>query len=634
MDCCNAPIKAGTVQNRKPTYHRDHIMRPAVHHVTRNIALAAFAATLIGCGDSPPTVKESASGTTVFLEQGWGADERQGFYYTSQGSQLLPYSWFLALEQVDNEELFRSDRNMRRYGYIPQPVSSGGNPDGLPIGFVKDDRVDDFVVTDMSATRLSLSNQHLYHQYQEWLGFTCAACHTSEVEYAGRTLRIDGGPPLADFQSMLEDLSLALATTIADEEKLERFSRNVLAVGSHNEGEVQRLKNEISAYLGWFNRYAEFNYRGAPSRYGHGRLDAFGAILNRVTASFTGIPENAAPANAPVSFPMLWNVSHLDWVQWNGSANNHIARNVGEVAGVFAHATVETPYSSERFTSSANIVNLDQLERLISALDSPKWGPPLPAIDEGKAQSGKELFDRHCAACHGTRDANGEFPMTEPNVLGKRFIKTQMIPLAAIGTDPLMATNFVNPEYNVDPGPIRPLLPAPYQSAERVPRPVVLSVTVRALIKRALADIHPPLDEQQLLALAGDHLPPESGGPTPPNLLAYKARPLNGIWATAPFLHNGSVRTLRALLLPQEQREASFYVGSSRFDPDAVGFESRPGGDSFRFETIGADGAPLPGNSNLGHSGRGYTQTRDEDGNWRDFTDDERNQLIEYMKTL
>ena len=58
--------------------------------------------------------------------------------------------------------------------------------------------------------------------------------------------------------------------------------------------------------------------------------------------------------------------------------------------------------------------------------------------------------------------------------------------------------------------------------------------------------------------------------------LGYKARPLNGIWATAPYLHNASVRTLYQLLLPAEQREKTFNLGSKEFDPVNVGYVDGP----------------------------------------------------------
>jgi hypothetical protein len=109
------------------------------------------------------------------------------------------------------------------------------------------------------------------------------------------------------------------------------------------------------------------------------------------------------------------------------------------------------------------------------------------------------------------------------------------------------------------------------------------------------------------------------------NLATYKARPLNGIWATAPFLHNGSVPNLYQLLLPDNQRVKTFSVGSREFDPENVGYRTDAG---FEFKTH------LPGNLNTGHSGPDFTQTKGEDGNYRDFTDDERWSLLEYMKTL
>ncbi|WP_349510094.1 hypothetical protein [Bradyrhizobium sp. NAS96.2] len=47
----------------------------------------------------------------------------------------------------------------------------------------------------------------------------------------------------------------------------------------------------------------------------------------------------------------------------------------------------------------------------------------------------------------------------------------------------------------------------------------------------------------------------------------YRARPLDGVWATAPYLHNGSVPTLKDMLLPQGRRPGSFCVGSREYDP-------------------------------------------------------------------
>jgi hypothetical protein len=101
----------------------------------------------------------------------------------------------------------------------------------------------------------------------------------------------------------------------------------------------------------------------------------------------------------------------------------------------------------------------------------------------------------------------------------------------------------------------------------------------------------------------------------------YKARPLDGIWATAPYLHNGSVPNLDALLRPAAQRPKSFTIGVRTFDPVRVGFLTDVAGFP-RFNVSGPDGSPIAGNSNAGH----------EFG--AKLSDVERAQLVEYLKTL
>jgi hypothetical protein len=592
---------------------------------------------LSGCfkaSDNEVTAPPAEKPELVILEQGWNSDERVDFYNTSQGSQLIPYAWFLALEQSDSELLFRADDNIGRLGYIPQQPVAGRNPDGLPVGFVKDDTIDPLLVTKISTSRLSSETGALQSEYREWLGLTCAACHTSEIQLDKHRLRIDGGPPLSDFQSFIEGLSKALQITVENDDKLTRFAKKVLAQGGYSEGEKQRLQQELSKFITWLDNYIEINYDGLTTAYGYGRLDAFGAILNQVTTSFTGIESNSAPANAPVSYPYLWNTSQLSWVQWNGSANNHIGRNVGEVLGVFAHTIVKTSDPTEMFLSSAKIINLDRLENLMSQLDSPKWQSPLPPIDQGMAAKGKILFAENCVFCHGIRNDDGQFPMTNPNPVGKQFIKVNMIALNKIGTDPLMAMNFITPALNVDPGVVRQFLPDKYQNEAKVPRAVMLSAVVKSVIGKQVLAFSPPLDQQQLLELTGYHLPEDKGGRAPPNLIAYKARPLNGIWATAPYLHNGSVSSLYQLLLPDSKREKSFDVGGKELDVKNVGFLPSKTGNHFKFNTVDTSGMPIPGNGNYGHSGKSHTTTREENGLWRDFTNGERYQLIEYLKTL
>ena len=99
---------------------------------------------------------------------------------------------------------------------------------------------------------------------------------------------------------------------------------------------------------------------------------------------------------------------------------------------------------------------------------------------------------------------------------------------------------------------------------------------------------------------------------------------MQGIWATAPYLHNGSVATLHDLLLPPSQRRQAFFTGTLEFDPVEVGYVTAPSAEnSFEFETHDKTGKPIDGNSNEGH----------DFGN-ADLAESERKALIEYMKTL
>jgi hypothetical protein len=76
------------------------------------------------------------------------------------------------------------------------------------------------------------------------------------------------------------------------------------------------------------------------------------------------------------------------------------------------------------------------------------------------------------------------------------------------------------------------------------------------------------------------------------------------------------------LLLPAKDRAKQFYLGSMEFDPKYIGFEMTQVKEAFLFDTT------LTGNSNAGHEyGAGY-------GNAPALTEDERWQLIEYIKTL
>jgi hypothetical protein len=604
----------------------------------KNVTACVIAlAVLAGCNGkeqaATDTTVTSTTGTTatttsdtpatptaaIRLDQGWSEQEAETFYYTPQGSQLIPYAWFLTLEVDDAQSLFRDNANMARYGYITASAASAENPDALPVGFVLDSgtteplltAADDYGSADPQRSTGPTGNKG---GSTKWLGMTCAACHTAELRHGGKVFRVDGGPAMADHETFIHAMARSLEATQRDEAKFTRFAQRVLG-STYNPDAATKLKADLTTYTTSFRQAAERN--DAPVAYGFARLDAFGAIFNQVTEVALNIPGNHEPSDAPVSFPFLWGAPHLDWVQWNGSVDNPLARNVGEVMGVYGNFTLDP--GPKQFTSSVQILNLDKMEKQLGKLEAPKWPEEhFGAIDKAKAEAGKQLYADNCAKCHYVRDeTTGEYPMTPKNQFGKQFILTRMIPVKEIGTDPKMVQRFFR---MVDPGVLRPQLKT---NDPKVLAGSVLGAADGGVILRSFAALQPPLTPQQKLAMMGFRDPTNK----PPNPNAYKARPLDGIWATAPFLHSGSVPNLYQLLLPVSERAKTFHVGSREFDPKDVGFSTQPFPGSFEFRTSET------GNSNAGHEGLYYTQ-RQEGGTNRDFTVDERRALIEYMKTL
>jgi hypothetical protein len=583
--------------------------------------------------ESPAEVLDRSRVT--YLNQGWTSETRHDFYYLTQGSHLVPYEWFLHLERHDREELFRGDAHMEQLRFIVQAPQSPRNPDGLPIGFALDDNPT--TVNDGSMYRLQQAflptdaARANYPRTNRWLGFTCAACHTAEVECGEQRIRIDGGPAMADIEQFLVRLAAAVEATWRDEARLTRFADRLLGeqLGEQADRdddravERERLKEELANYSLVLAQLVRRSKGTTP--YGFARLDAFGAILNEICETGLGIPENHHPADAPASFPQLWDTPRLDWVQWNGSAGNPIARNVGQVLGVFGQLRLDTDPPADQFRSTVRIDNLDRLEQFVQSLKSPRWPESLGELDENLVSQGKLLYQHNCQSCHHLPDeSTGEYPQIQ--IGEKQFLRTRMVPVDQIGTDPQLADHFIR--RRAKPGVLASRLPAPFGEFEQVPRAVLLGVAVQGVIERNATVRN--MTPEQLAALRA-YRPQDD---RPPEVWAYKARPLNGIWATAPYLHNGSVPTLYHLLLPEYERPTTFHVGSRRFDPRLVGFDTSPESGTFRFRVHDERGRVIPGNSNAGHSGRFYTHVRNPDGTLREFTDAERWALVEFLKSL
>ena len=534
----------------------------------------------------------------IYLQQNWDDNDRQFFYFTDQGSRFMPYDFFINLEQSDNQKLFKVPENLLRYGYVPVPASKE-NPDGLPIGFTRS---------------------------EGQLGFTCAACHTQLIKYNNKFIRIDGGQAMADFPTFRLDLVKAIETTLNDEDKFSRFTINLLGNDSSDE-ERNELKDSLQLVLAKQKDYNRRNH--SKVEYGYSRLDAFGAILNK-GLNLTGIKDNFNPPDAPTSYPYIWDTPQHDYVEWNGSQSNSsigaLARNVGEVIGVFGEVDINPKkwlfFIDGGYASSIQASNLRKLEKVVTKLQSPQWPDFFPSIDKNLAQSGRPLYEKYCLGCHADIDR------TDP----ARKIQVKMSTLDAIGTDPIMARNALEHrgKTGIFNGQPRFYKVGEVMGEEAPALFVVNNVMVGVLKNNPLQALLAKRDAKKLGHADVIHQPKYVDGKIIEHgkevseyaLLAYKARPLNGIWTGGPYLHNGSVPNLYQLMLPAEKRDKTFYIGSWEFDPVNVGYVSTETPGSFLFDTS------LKGNGNGGH----------EYGTGTDglpvLSDDEIWALIEYMKTL
>jgi len=533
---------------------------------------------LAACGKSPPPIDSGqavpGAARAINLEQGWSQDDQDRAWFASFGSRLMPLAWLQHLEQADAQALFVSDANMSALGFLPQTATTN-NPSGFPVGFTRD--------TDDKG--------------REWAGLGCAACHTGQVNYKNTQMRIDGGQALIDFNGFEAALIESLSATVSDRAKFERFAQALGVQGDDR----QALENEIVALTETLD--ARHRMNATPVPYGFGRLDAFGQIFNAVAVDFLGIPENKRTPDAPVSYPVMWDASHLDVVQWNGSAPNAgpgpLLQNVTTAMAVYGSLDVAGHDGMGGYPSNVDFGKLGEIQNWFYKLKAPQWPVQvLGALDPQRLARGSALYAQQCASCHQLSDRN------DP----KRQLKATLTPLADVGTDPRMAQNFLASKSST--GAFQGRKEGVFVGDKFGAQAQTSDLVVHAAVGAALR--HPVVATRD--ALLSYHEVIKAAIDKNPDY--YKARPLSGIWASAPYLHNGSVPTLAELLKAPGERVASFDVGSREFDPEAVGLDSAAGTRRSVFDTT------LPGNSNAGHS---YGTT---------LAAEQKRDLLEYLKSL
>jgi len=328
-------------------------------------------------------------------------------------------------------------------------------------------------------------------------------------------------------------------------------------------GQVRRGLLRLNDQLEFLDRQEAIGHDWGP-----GRVDTFNPYKKmQFNYDMTRIPDVELAGSA--DYPSIWMQRPREGMQLHWDGNNPSVEERNLSASLGAGVTPTT----------IDMASLERVRNWLWDFPSPRF--PRERIDQAKAAEGAPLYAEYCAACHGAPLADGggfDYDRSQYPRLG------EVEPLEEIGTDQgrwRSYTQVFAGEQN--------MLFAGY------PRPG--------------SDC-----DERLCAERFQRFRKTSG---------YANHPLDGIWARSPYLHNGSVPTLRALLDPPSERPVTFYRGNDVFDWDAVGYVSdvaaAEGEAFFVFDTR------MKGNSNAGHAGPTYGT---------ELSATEKDAIVEYMKTF
>jgi mono/diheme cytochrome c family protein len=552
------------------------------------------------CREAAPPAGPPPPPRTALLNQGWSEREAEFYNHATEGTNLAPLDLVLNLADPRNPDAKFVGRLASDYGFIPS-ARSALNPHALPVGFAIDERPVKF-------------------GDRAYLGITCSACHTRQLSYsstdpAGGSVTwivpVHGGPGLADFSRFKRDLYNAFLEVLANDGLAQRLAQGVLG-RAPTADDVSAIRNEIREFsepVVATRSILEAAKIPEPA-FGPGNLNALtqgyynnlGLMATLAKKGF--VPASAGPPPLPryegsVNLPPMW-FSHADtWAQWFAEIHHPGPRNWVQAVST---SEVRPPkmlagLKSGVLLASIHFENIGEIQRSLEMLRTPKWPEDVfGRLDRAMVDQGRGLYQRHCARCH-TRT------MLPPNSLGVVFKER---PAFDVGTDPTAYQQF---------------------AADAVVRGAglqKLSDSILAFRQKQLEAAFVPEVAGNFMKLYSRGRPNQFGlakdayegaadvGWTKSGA-AYWASPLEGIFASSPYFHNGSVRTLWDVLTPPEQRPKAFRTGSNAFDVEGVGILSE---GPFVYDCA------EPGKGNGGHPFG------------TDLPRPERSALIEYLKSL
>lgn len=605
-------------------------------------SMAVFAACKTPSYNGQTKAAGSGASSDRWLQK-WENDTQKNWWYlTPQGSLAIQSDIFRSLPTEEGGRLFSDRQNLEEFGwvYAPRQDESKYNIYGLPLGFVEE--------------------PDLKNENRMTMGFTCAACHTGEIQVRNTRVVIDGGQPLLNMDKFNLSLLRSLQAVKKNPERLKAMRAKIAEFNPRSPyaQSFDALKKDFEERLVYFTERMTRNTPRVPG--GHGRLDAVTQILNEILVDHAQLNEKNASGHylnarfpaAPISFPTLWRVPEFECVQTNCLARNPLTRNLGEVLGVYGRiqlrlidnknkdfnwsdvTTLAAPH--KLFDISADLNKLHRLEESLKFMPSPRWQEDLLGpLDKELLSQGEQIYSKKqfddgsgnkvaCVSCHVKADRNNPESLTNPNKYGKRFFKVNRISPDVVKTD----TAFLEEHGSRTPATQLPVhLSAMYDVLVNKNEPFFdrfdpnekksalkfLGMANLLAVKKWFA-VNKFAESQK--AEYSSYQEPSSDF----NAGVYRARPLVGIAFSAPYLHNGSVPTLTEFFKKPEERVKTFQTGTLQWDNEAVGYAFS---DNSQF-VYGKElfNTQIHGNRNTGHT-------------WgTELSPNEKLAVIEYLKSL
>lgn len=375
----------------------------------------------------------------------------------------------------------------------------------------------------------------------------------------------------------------------------------------------------------WFEYLMSTPLDLALTREGYNRTDAFGRIGNWVARK----DGYMLPLIAPVSLPPMWSMKYASHFHYNANTNSVIMRNIGQSFGLGA---LVLKADEDEILTTANIYNLSKLERLLYKIKVPEWNVHVPddlkitkETHADQIQRGCEVYAETCAGCHhlpqrkgpkgqlvyrwsksiediGT-DINHAVMQAVPHIVDGKPIKFNR---TLFGLTKKIKDSY----FNLYPNELSVDLLVDWENrsfrGREHFRDPFLGENFENIINRATnyvwlprdAGDRDPVTAEELETLA-DYMKVK------PFKYGYAVKHLAGIWATAPYLHNGSVPTIMDLITPPSKgkRPEKFLVGCQGYDEEKLGFaHTIPGYKNSGNESAGCQVALDSNYNNIGET--------------------------------